>query len=328
MKVLLLKIGAIGDVVMALPAAAELKRRHPRARLTWVCAAAVAPLLHATGLVDELVTVNERRLYGRSRLARAFEAARTLIRLAGRRFDRVFVPYHDRRYRWLVALTRKDVFRHWGGTDAVNMLIPGRDHAQEYARGLLGDAPTSLPYPRLRSVPESAPGLDGVTVAIAPGGAVNFVRAEALRRWPVASYRSLAEALIARGVRVALTGAPSDVWVRSYFEGLAVSDFLGSTDLPGLVALYARCGAVVTHDSGPLHLAKLAQVPVVGLFGPTRPSEKLVESGTAAVFWGGADLPCRPCYDGRNYAKCSDNRCMQSIPVDAVAERVMSFLER
>jgi len=51
-----------------------------------------------------------------------------------------------------------------------------------------------------------------------------------------------------------------------------VTDLIGATTLPGLAALYAHCAAVVTHDSGPLHIARLVDAHVVALFGPTIPT--------------------------------------------------------
>jgi heptosyltransferase-2 len=132
--------------------------------------------------------------------------------------------------------------------------------------------------------------------------------------------------LVARGCTVVLTGGAEDRWTRDAFGGLPVVDLIDATTLPGLVALYARCAAVVTHDSGPLHLARLAGAPVVGLFGPTPPASFLRESAGASVLWPGAVLPCAPCYDGHEFAACSDNRCMQLIDPAAVAARVEAFL--
>jgi heptosyltransferase-2 len=163
-------------------------------------------------------------------------------------------------------------------------------------------------------------------VALAPGGARNPARDNPLRRWPLERYAVLAELLAAKGRRVLLTGGTDDAWVRSAFAGVPVIDLIGSTTLPGLFALYSRCAAVVTHDSGPMHLARLAAAPVVGLFGPTLPAMFLRESADAIVLWPGAALACAPCYDGIEFAACADNRCMQLIdPVD-VAARVDSLL--
>jgi heptosyltransferase-2 len=163
-------------------------------------------------------------------------------------------------------------------------------------------------------------------VALAPGGAKNILRDDALRRWPIGHYVRLAELLLKEGKEVLLTGGPSDDWVRESFKDLKARDLVGRTDLTDLVALYGQCQVVVTHDSGPMHLAALAGTPVVGLFGPTRPDEKVPPDGPIHVLWGGEHLTCRPCYDGKNYADCLNNECMKSIGPERVLQEVQAVL--
>jgi heptosyltransferase-2 len=70
-----------------------------------------------------------------------------------------------------------------------------------------------------------------------------------------------------------------------------------------------------------MHLAFLARTPTIALFGPTRPTERLPHDVRARMLWGGAHLACRPCYDGRDYAPCPNNVCIQAIrPADVVSE--------
>jgi len=134
--------------------------------------------------------------------------------------------------------------------------------------------------------------------------------------------------LLNKGVQVVLTGSSSDIWVRDFFKGLAVIDLIGKLSLPDLVAVYGCCDLVITHDSGPLHLAALAGAPVLGLFGPTNPHEKLSLNGRNRVLWGGDDLACRPCYDGKEYANCPRNLCMHDISVERVNREALQLLER
>ena len=165
-------------------------------------------------------------------------------------------------------------------------------------------------------------------VALAPGGARNILSDVPLKRWPLSHYADLARRLLAQGCGVVLTGAASDVWVREGFAGLGVLDLIGKTSVLELLGLYAACDAVVTHDSGPLHLARLAGAPLVALFGPTVPAEFVRADSRTVVLWGGAHLPCRPCYDGRRFADCHDNVCMQSVSPGEVEAVVMGLAGR
>ena len=163
-------------------------------------------------------------------------------------------------------------------------------------------------------------------VAITPGGARNVARENALRRWPLERYAALARSLRASGCRVVTVGDAGDAWVRGAFAPGEVIDLVGRTDLPQLVAVFRRCAAVVAHDSGPMHLARLAGAPVVALLGPTPPAMFFRPDQRSLVLWPGAALPCAPCYDGLDFAPCADNRCMQMIDVDDVVARVQAVL--
>lgn len=123
-----------------------------------------------------------------------------------------------------------------------------------------------------------------------------------------------------------LTGCEDDAWIREAFAGIGVTDLIGATTLPGLAALFAGCAAVVTHDSGPLHVARLVDARVVGLFGPTAPATILRESRRAIALWPGVALPCAPCYDGREFAACASNRCLQMLTPDVVAASVNALV--
>ncbi|HVZ80629.1 MAG TPA: glycosyltransferase family 9 protein [bacterium] len=331
MRVLVIKIGAVGDVVMALSGVEAARDRWPNAHITWLCGRTVEPLLRVYGHVDEVIGVDDVGLL-RGNLA---EKIKVLIgvwaRLFLRSFDLVVTGHSDRRYRWLSVTARAKERR--GFDDRLN-LVPGRYHGDEYARLILGqDYPTGRLFrpaplrPSLDPELEKAIPADGhPLIAFAPGGAKNILRDDSLRRWPVGHYAELAAKLLAGGYQVVLTGAESDRWILEYFKGLGVVDLVGKTTVTDLIAVYGKCRLVVTHDSGPMHLAALAGARVLALFGPTIPSEKVPLGGLVHSLWGGEELPCRPCYDGRNYAKCSRNICLEDIGVERVLAEAKGIL--
>ncbi|MGH7838029.1 MAG: glycosyltransferase family 9 protein, partial [Candidatus Binataceae bacterium] len=107
-----------------------------------------------------------------------------------------------------------------------------------------------------------------------------------------------------------------------------VLDLVGQTSLLDLLAIYGVSDGVITHDSGPLHLAILARAPTVALFGPTLPNHFVPKGMPVTVLWGGDDLACRPCFDGKAYAPCRDNRCIKQISVAQVVaalEKLVNF---
>jgi heptosyltransferase-2 len=163
-------------------------------------------------------------------------------------------------------------------------------------------------------------------VALVPGGSRNILRDDPLRRWPLAHYRELASALLDQGWEVVLVGGPQDLWTLKGFEGLAVKNLIGQLSLVESIALFNSCDLLISHDTGPFHLAMLTSASVLGLFGPTDPRSRLPNLPRVRVIWGGEHLACRPCYDGKNYAPCSDNRCLKEVSpaqvLDVTAEMV------
>jgi len=123
----------------------------------------------------------------------------------------------------------------------------------------------------------------------------------------------LSTALVNRGYDVVLAGGPDDAWAAQAFTGLPVKDFIGRLSLVESVALFDTCDLVISHDTGAFHLATLSAAAILALFGPTSPSDFVPNRPAVRVLWGGASLACRPCYDGREFAACPDNRCMKEI---------------
>ena len=154
-----------------------------------------------------------------------------------------------------------------------------------------------------------------------------MMRDDALRRWPVESYAGLAQALLRQGVEVVLLGGPGDAWVRSAFDGMAVVDRIGVLTLDETLALMDEGDVLVTHDTGPMHLAGLTRAGLISIFGPTDPRGRIPRRAGSLAIWGGEGFACRPCYDGRDYAPCHHNGCIREVTPDLVAGRVFEMLE-
>jgi heptosyltransferase-2 len=328
---LIVKLGAIGDVVRVLPAVKVFKERAG-GEVHWICGRAVVPLLRRFPFIDHLIEVNDRALLSPSPLARLGEVVRVWGMLAGRRYDTCAVLYYDWRYRLLVLPVRKKHFMALSRSDRARRLLPGRYQGDEFARILLGEdglRPDRVIPVRPSSRLLATPLAKGIRkrVALVPGGARNLLRDSPQRRWPISYYVEVAGALVARSYEVVLAGGPDDEWASQAFAGLAVKDFIGRLDLVESIELFDTCDLVISHDAGPLHMATLSSAAILALFGPTQPGEMLPSHPGLRVLWGGERLACRPCYDGREFAACADNRCMKEISpslVLAAAEQMLA----
>jgi heptosyltransferase-2 len=331
MRILIIKTGAIGDVVMCMPVVTAIRNRWPDARITWLCGKQVLPLLERVEGIDERIAVDEAVLLKGSVPERVREIMRVWRRLAGRPFDIGLYYYFSRLYKILTLTARVAEWRSFEKTGGGRLNpVPGQHHSVAYVQTLLqeeGPLEGMPQYPSYRKSPSAIPEKGPLRVALACGGAKNLLRNDDLRRWPAESYRELGMLISAAGHRLILTGGPGDTWVREAFGGMDFEDHIGRHDLVGFVDLLAGCNLLITHDSGPLHLADLAACPVLGLFGPTMPAEKTSLQPRSAWIWGGENLGCRPCYDGRTYARCQTNLCLRSVSAEEVWKKAQTMLE-
>jgi ADP-heptose:LPS heptosyltransferase len=314
------KIGAIGDVVMALPMLDHLKKEG--AHVTWVVGEQPAPLLQSIGLVDELIMVDEQKLLKGNLLHQLPQLFKLWRRLGRRFFDQVLTAHVDWRYRLLALFVRASERKSFSRGRKRPFPVPGRYHAHEYMRLATGQEGATTPFATFGIVAEASSDL----IILAPGGAKNVLADSYLRRWPIEHYVHLAHLLSEEGYRIGLTGNESDLWILSHFQDLVFENFVGKKDLVELMHLLRASRLLITHDSGPLHVAKLAGCPVLALFGPTNPYERVSHQERIKVLWGGEHLPCRPCYDGKRYALCDKPHCLESITPEKVFEEAQKIL--
>jgi heptosyltransferase-2 len=324
-KSLIVKLGAIGDVAMVLPAAWKLYQSG--SEIDWLCGKTVAPLLSCYEWVRPIV-VDDARLLKGDYFQKISEMLRTWRALFGSSYDLCASLQYDRRFKILTLPVRAKRSIALSLVDRTFKLVSERHYTAEYTRILCGlndgyREENFAPLPPCRLPENPLPRGGQMRIALVPGGARNLLREDSQRRWPLGSYVALTRILLNQGYEVVLTGGPGDEWVKPDFEGLPVQNQIGQWTIPQTLAFYQSCDYVVTHDTGPLHLAGLAGCGLVGLFGPTSPSKFLPRRNGVIALWGGERLPCRPCYDGREFAPCPSNCCISSI----TPLRVMAAVE-
>ena len=225
-EVLIVKIGAIGDVVMAIPAAVAAREAGDDVRVTWLCGTTVEPLLRFVGVADELVVVDERALWSAGRLGRMRATLSVWRQLAGRRFDLVAIGHPDPRYRLLTLFIRARTKRSWDRSGRRPWPLWGRYHGDENVRLVLGGDAATLPrrplptfnFPFPGGLADALADVSNGRVVLVPGSARNPLRDDGLRRWPLEHYVQLARRLVGEGRQVVLAGSPDDAWTRDAFS--------------------------------------------------------------------------------------------------------------
>jgi len=314
----------LGDAVMALPAIADVRRRARKAVIAVAARAAVAPIFRLVPEVNDVLTIEPRMWYELG------------TELGGGRFDTALLLPNS--LHSAVTVVRAGIRERWGyRTDCRGPLLTravrrpsGLHQAAYYQR--LGHAlgfPNGPIEPRL-PVPTTARDAAGKLLAsagwdrraplvvLAPGAAYGGAK-----RWPPERFAALAGDLAADGVRAAIVGSGGDRRTADEVKlrEPRVIDLVGQTDLSQLAGVLALARAVVTNDSGAMHLAAAIGTPVTAVFGPTdeRATRPLGDGHRVVT----ADVWCRPCM----LRECPlDHRCMDAIDtaqVIAATRRVL-----
>lgn len=313
---------------MAIPAAYQLHLQGNE--IDWVCGQAVLPVLLLYPWINT-IPINDQALLRGTAVEKLKVVGALWKRLAGIRYSLAATLYYDARYRFLTAPILAERKLQLSHTERAFRLIPGRHHTDEFARILLSWPDQVRPQALAPVAPPALPPTplsrsDRRRVVLAPAGAKNMMADDVLRRWQPEHYLALTHLLIERNFEVVLIGGPGDAWVQPAFAGLPVTDLIGKLTLPQTLALLDEADAMVTHDTGPLHLAGITRTCVVGIFGPTDPHGRLPQRAGTVALWGGEGFPCRPCYDAHSFAPCPANLCMTEITPPMVLAEVEALL--
>lgn len=153
-----------------------------------------------------------------------------------------------------------------------------------------------------------------------------------IRKWPLESYARLVERLLQDPDNACvLTGLTSELEDAQFILDRVKSDRLatltGKTSLRELIELFTMADLLVTNDSGPAHFASLTGVHVLVFFGPETPELYRPLTGRCTVMY--SNYACSPCVSAYNQRKspCTNNRCLTTIPVEAVHAEIASILE-
>jgi ADP-heptose:LPS heptosyltransferase len=260
-RILVIRLGALGDFVQSFGPFAAIRAHHPGARITLLTTAPYATLARASPWFDAVAIDTRPALY---QVPALLALARQL-----RGYDLVYDLQTSRRstaYFWLAGRPA------WSGIGAFRR-FPHQDpdrntqHTLDRQRGQLRDAGI-LHYPRpdltwLTS--RSSPDLPHPYALLVPGAAPT--RPE--KRWPAARYADLAHILHASGIAPVLVGGVAECELAAQITRQCgyVRNLAGQTDLLTLGALAHQAVLAVGNDTGPMHLAAAAGCRCVVLFG-------------------------------------------------------------
>ena len=338
MRILIVKLGSIGDIVHTLPALAALRAAMPQAEISWVVERRSAEILRDNPLLDRLIEVDTKALRRGLMSGETLRAPRQqLRRLRASAFD-VALDFQgllkSASIARLSGARRVFGYSRAGLREPASALllsktvsVPQQTHVISKSLLLLKGA-LDIPLPEEISFPINTTANDeaearaaaattaGKYAILNPGGGWPT------KLWSVDRFGKLADQLWSNyGIASLVTYGPGE---EKLAEGVRQSSVSGkaqpvSLSLKAFYSLARDAKVYVGGDTGPTHIAVAARAPIVGLFGPTewwrngspRPEDICVER---------TDIDCR--------VDCHRRSCSKWICMDIEVGRVMEAVER
>jgi lipopolysaccharide heptosyltransferase II len=336
-KILVIKLSALGDVILSIPSLRALRQKFPESRIAVLVGRKSRKIVRNCPYIDDVIVYEE----GRGRKERLINIFRTSRLLAKEDFDmvadlqnnkvshllsflsgaRVRAGHQNRK--WSFFLNRRT--RHAG-----DLAVSPLDHQFQVLK-LLGvdgfekrlelwaDSEEEARVEEFLTSQWVSP--SQVLVGINPGSSLRWPT----KQWPVENFAKLCDELARRNIRVIITGSDEEAALAEKLMRLARHkpiNAVGKTSITELTALVRRCQVFVSSDSAPMHIAASAGVPLVALFGPTDPRRHLAAPPLVQVFW--KELHCSPCY----LRSCPiGHLCMKRITIQEVLESVLRFIK-
>lgn len=293
-SILVIKLSALGDFVMAFPAFARIRAAHPKARITLLTTPPFETLAKLSPYFDAV------EFDGRPAGPGAWLALVAKLRRA--RFDRVYdLQTNDRTNLLFQAL--RPAPPAWSGV-AFGCGLPHRNRGRESMHPLerhaqqlehagvwpdapvapLSAAPPDISWILAKTQPKTRAGSKAPrpTALLIPGSSAH--RTE--KRWPVANYGALAARLETEGFDVLIVGGLQEGELARGIQRLAprARDLTGRTDFAQIAALGARAAVAIGNDTGPVHLIAAAGAPTIALFSSASSPELSAPRGHVTVF--------------------------------------------
>ncbi len=293
-RILVIKLGALGDMVQAEGPFQAIRRHHGRAHITLLTTLPFVDFARATGCFDDVwVDARPRGLD----LGGWLDLRR---RLRGGRFHRVYDLQTSDRSSLYFRLMLPGRRPEWSGIApgcSYPHANPRRDamHTLERQAEQLAQAGiAAVPAPDLGWAQADVRrfGLAEPYVLLVPGGAAH----RPAKRWPADRYRALATRLRAAGATPVLIGGPGERALTALIAlGLeGVRDLAGETGLLDLAVLARGAAAAIGNDTGPMHVAAAAGCPTVVLYSGQSDPALCAQRGPAVTILRRdslADLP-------------------------------------
>ncbi|MFZ6772731.1 lipopolysaccharide heptosyltransferase II [Undibacterium sp. SXout7W] len=334
-RILVIAPNWIGDAVMAQPLLQLLKKKYPQHAIDVLAASWVAPVLRAMKEVDTVLETPFK--HGALQLRERWRYAQLLRQ---QRYVFAYVLPNTLKFAllpWMAGIKKRIGYKGESRYGLINVMH--HDDAEKpramvpfyaaLAEAPASQAPINLPRPMLSvSQQQISATLNSLSlseqrpvICFAPGA--EFGNA---KRWPASHFAELAKMILLSlpGAQIVLLGSPKDRTVCDEIKALRpeIFDLAGKTSLTQAITLIASAKAMVSNDSGLLHIASALNRPVIAIYGPTDPDHAPPFSDIAYSL--SLRLACAPCK--QRECPLGHQDCMQKLDAVRVWQALHTIL--
>jgi heptosyltransferase-2 len=339
MRLLVRATNWVGDAVMSIPALEAIRTKWPQAEITVLARPWVADLYRGQEFTDRVIALT-------SSDHSPLEVERFARELRGEKWDCALLLQNAFSAAWLAwraKISERIGYARDGRSALLTRAIPvpraGESPAHEsyYYLELLRRADWIAALPkieaiRLRISPNATDAAEtrlrkagiranSLRIALAPGAAYGSAKC-----WMPERFAAVADGLVEEfGADVILFGTAAEIdvsrQIASQMRHRPVS-LVGQTPIGELPALFSRCHLFVGNDSGAMHIAAAAGIPVVAVFGSTDPEGTAPMTSRRTLVRH--PVSCSPCF----LRECPvDHRCMERVEIVSVRDAARQWLE-
>ena len=336
-KILLIKLGAMGDVILSIPSLRMLRERFPQASITVLVDKKLASVLAAVPYINDIIPID------RKKLSNIFYLLRLAKKMRREGFD-ISVDLQNSKWTHLLASLSCVGERYGFQRGQFGFLLNRPDRTGGVAEPPVKNQFRILSKLGIRQYSDTLElwsdkeseikienliheDKDAQPVRPIIGMVIGSSRHWPTKRWPIQYFQELAGRLISEmNGRVILVGGVEDQDILKNLSTAwpdGVLNLIGKTSIQELIALIKSMDVLVTGDTAPLHVASAVKTKIVALFGPTDSKRHMPPAFNAVVLE--RNLSCQPCYKGtcRNPEKLA---CLNKISVQEVFESVKRHL--
>ncbi len=343
-SILIIKLSAIGDVVHSLPFLEVIKERFPNARIDWLVEEEALQIIKGHPALDRIIISRrkswQQRVIKEKEWLPVFREVLAFVKyLRSRKYDMVIDLQGLLKSGILIGISRgKRKIGMTGVREGARLFVNEQPVLVDYEEHAIDRYLKIAEYLGCNYIPwkgtipiykSDERAIERILKSIGTSDkilvAINPMARWKTKLWDPRRFAALAERLQKElSCLVIFTGSKNDrAFIRDIVQMMNAKpiNLAGLTSLKELALLYKKCRAIVTTDSGPMHIAAAMGCRVISLFGPTAPWRTGPYGPGHEIIR--MDLSCSPCFK----KKCNHLTCMKGITVENVFMAVRNIVQ-